>query len=156
MQVWRLCQRKHQATAFSGEGGFYASGRWHPKGLPIVYTAESLALATLEVFVHTESNQIPLLAIRAYLPEHLSVETVQIEDLPTGWQEVAAYPQLQQIGKCWLQENRTPIVRVPSSIVPVEFNYLLNPRHPELRFQLEPPMAFQFDRRMWKPLAQNH
>jgi hypothetical protein len=48
----------------------------------------------LEVFVHTESNQIPLVAIRAYLPEHLSVETVEIEDLLSGWQGVAAYPQL--------------------------------------------------------------
>ena len=155
MQVWRLCKQKHQETAFSGEGGLYASGRWHPKGFPIVYTASSLALATLEVFVHTESNQIPLVAIRAYFSDDLLIETVRTEDLPANWQEVSAYPSLQQIGRQWLQSNRTPILKVPSSIVPVEFNYLLNPHHPDLKLSLDPPMAFKFDRRMWKILAQD-
>lgn len=99
MQVWGLCKQKHQDTTFSGEGGLYAAGRWHPKGFPIVYTASSLALATLEVFVHTESNPIPLVAIRAYLPDNLLIETVNTEDLPTNWQETSTYPLLQKIGK---------------------------------------------------------
>ena len=150
MQVWRLCKQKHQDTAFSGEGGLYTSGRWHPKGFPIVYTAESLALATLEVFVHTESNQIPLVAIRAYLPDALPIETVEIADLPAHWQEVSAYPELQRIGKQWLQSKGAPILKVPSAIVPVEFNYLLNPLHPDLKLSLDPPKAFRFDHRLWK------
>jgi RES domain-containing protein len=113
-----------------------------------------LALATLEVLVHTESNQIPLVAIRAYFSDNLSMETVEIEDLPPNWQEVSAYPSLQQIGRQWLQANRTPILKVPSSIVPVEFNYLLNPRHPDLKVSLEPPMVFKFDHRLWKSFTQ--
>ena len=44
-----------------------------------------------------------------------------------------------------------PILKVPSAIVPVEFNYLLNPQHPDLTVRLEPPQEFKFDRRMWKP-----
>ncbi len=122
MQVWRLCKQKHQDTAFSGDGGLYASGRWHSIGFPIVYTASSLALATLEVFVHTESNKIPLVAIRAYFSDDLLIETVDTQNLPQNWQEVGAYPQLQQIGKQWLQANKAPILKVPSSIVLVEFN----------------------------------
>jgi len=49
---------KTQDTAFSGEGGLYAPARWTPQGFRAVYTAESLSLASLEVFVHTESNKI--------------------------------------------------------------------------------------------------
>jgi len=61
----------------SGEGGLYAPARWTPQGFRAVYTAESLSLASLEVFVHTESNKIPL-AIRALLPEDIAIETVVV------------------------------------------------------------------------------
>ena len=150
MYVWRICQRKHSHTAFTGEGGLYASGRWHPQGFKIVYTAESLALATLEVFVHIESDRLPLMAIRAWLVDDLAVEEASRDHLPNNWQEESAYPALQQIGKDWLQSMR-PILKVPSAIVPVEFNYLLNPQHPDLTVRLESPQEFKFDRRMWKP-----
>ncbi len=127
MEVWRLCKQKHQNTAFSGEGGLYTSGRWKEQGCKIVYTAESLALATLEVFVHIESDKIPLVAMRAQIPDNLVIIEVDIKDLPSNWQEVSAYPLLQQIGKKWLEAKESPILKVPSAIVPVEFNYLINP-----------------------------
>ena len=149
MIVWRICSRKYQETAFSGEGGLYASGRWHPQGLKIVYTAESLALASLEIFVHLESNNVPLVAIKAHIPD---VAIEKVERLPDNWQEVSAYPLLQKIGRDWLTSGETPILKVPSAIVPVEYNYLLNPQHPDLQVILEPPVEFRFDRRMWKSL----
>lgn len=128
----------------------YAPGRWHPQGHKIVYTAESLALASLEIFVHLESDRVPLVAIKAHLPEESEIEEVEAQKLPENWQETAAYPILQERGREWLTELRTPILKVPSSVVPVEFNYLLNPQHPELKMLLEAPMKFKFDRRMWK------
>lgn len=96
MKVWRICKKKHQNTAFSGEGGLYAAGRWHPKGFRIIYTASSLALATLEIFVHTESDKIPLVAIQTFIPDDIVME--------------------------------------------------------DLKFSLDPPMQFKFDKRMWKSL----
>ena len=150
MQVWRICKRKHQDSAFSGTGGLYASGRWTPQGFLVVYTAQSLALASLEVFVHTESDRIPLVAIRAFLPENIAMSEVDVSSLPVDWQQPAAYPVLQNIGKRWLQEQQTPVLKVPSAIIPVEFNYLLNPQHPDLQLSLLPPLQFKFDQRMWK------
>lgn len=150
MQVWRVCKKKHKDTAFSGEGGLYAPARWTPQGFRAVYTAKSLSLASLEVFVHTESNKIPLIAIRALLPEDIAIETVEPGSLPTDWQQEAAYPVLQNIGKQWLLSRRTPILKVPSAIIPIEFNYILNPQHPDLKLMLDPPMEFKFDDRMWK------
>lgn len=150
MQVWRVCKKKHKDTAFSGEGGLYAPARWSPQGFRAVYTAESLSLASLEVFVHTESNKIPLIAIRAILPEDIAIETVEPGSLSTDWQQEAAYPVLQSIGKQWLLSIRTPVLKVPSAIIPIEFNYILNPQHPDLKLMLDPPMEFKFDDRMWK------
>lgn len=150
MQVWRICKQKHFESAFSGIGGLYASARWTPQGFKVVYTAESLALASLEVFVHTESSRIPLVAIRAFLPEDVAMTVIDVSSLPEDWQSIEAYPILQNIGKQWLQKQETPVLKVPSAIIPVEFNYLLNPQHPDLRVSLEPPLEFRFDERMWK------
>lgn len=148
MIVWRICSRKYRASAFSGVGGLYVPGRWHPQGYKIVYTAESLALASLEIFVHLESNNAPLVAIKAEIPDQLAM--AKVGRLPNNWQEVSTYPLLQKIGQDWLISKKTPVLQVPSSIVPVEYNYLLNPQHPDLQVTLEPPIEFKFDRRMWK------
>ncbi len=150
MEIWRICKSKHQATAFSGEGGLYSSGRWHPQGFPIVYTASSLALATLEIFVHLESDRIPLVGIRAIIPDDTPMTEIHAEDLPLNWQETSAYPVLQRLGKQWLQEKKTPVLKVPSAIIPVEMNYLLNPLYPDLRLSVDPPIPIKLDQRMWK------
>ena len=150
MQVWRICKRKHLDSAFSGIGGLYAPARWTPQGFNVVYTAESLALASLVGFVHTESDRIPLVAIRAFLSDDIAMTVVDVDSLPENWQSIAAYSVLQKIGKQWLQKQETAVLKVPSSIVPVEFNYLLNPQHPDLQVSLEPPLEFKFDDRMWK------
>ena len=150
MFVWRICAKKYQSSAFSGIGGLYVSGRWHPQKHKIVYTAESLALASLEIFVHLESDRVSLVAIKAWLPDELKIEEIERSQLPDNWQDISAYPILQKIGQDWLNSNRTPVLKVPSAIVPVEYNYLLNPQHPEFKVVLEPPIRFRFDRRMWK------
>lgn len=122
MYVWRICQQKHKDRAFSAEGGLYAPARWTPQGFLVVYTAESLALASLEVFVHTESLKITLVAIRAFLPYNTNIKAVDVDSLPTDWQQETAYPSLQNIGKQWLLSNQTPVLKVPSAIIPGEFN----------------------------------
>jgi RES domain-containing protein len=153
MFVWRICALKYQSSAFSGVGGLYVPGRWHFQGHRVIYTAESLALASLEIFVHLESNLVPLVAIKAHLPTNLEVSEVKSHDLPLNWQDVASYSLLQKIGQDWLRSRQTPILKVPSAIVPVETNYLVNPEHPQFKVELEPPIRFKFDRRMWKPYS---
>jgi RES domain-containing protein len=150
--VWRICALKYQDAAFSGLGGLYVPGRWHTQGCKIVYTAENLALASLEVFVHLESDRLKLVAIKAHIPHELEVEEINQESLTTNWQDSQSYDKLQLIGNDWLKSRRTPILKVPSAIVPVENNYLFNPDHPQFKLVPEPSIEFRFDRRMWKNL----
>jgi RES domain-containing protein len=98
VQVWRICKQKHLDSAFSGIGGLYAPARWTPQGFLVVYTAQSLALASLEVFVHTQSDRIPLVAIRAFLPENIAVTTVDVSSLPENWQ---SYSSLSRFAGYW-------------------------------------------------------
>jgi RES domain-containing protein len=150
--VWRICAAKYQDTAFSGIGGLYVPGRWHYQGHKIVYTAENLSLASLEVFVHLESDRVKLVAMKAIIAQELEIETISVESLAVNWQDPASYFKLQEIGRDWLISCRTPILKVPSAIVPVEHNYLFNPEHPDLNFEIKSVIEFKFDSRMWKKL----
>ena len=151
MRVWRICRKPYVDTALDGIGGMYTSGRWHSKGNPIVYTASSAALAALEVLVHVDPLTAPadlrLLAIE--LPDDLSIEVLEPITLPEGWHSVPAPAALQTIGSSWLTSGRTAALNVPSAVITVERNFLLNPRHPEVqRVRILSDEAFSFDTRL--------
>ena len=154
MQVWRICKREYVTSSFSGQGGLLASGRWHRKGSEVVYTAQSLALAALEVWVHVAPNQ-PLphyVAVPASIPEDVAIQSFGEDALPAEWRKLPALdPGLQQIGTDWLVRREAAVLRLPSAVIPAEFNFLLNPLHPDFaRIQTGEPVPFEFDRRMWK------
>ena len=151
MRVWRICREPYVDAALDGIGGMYTSGRWHSKGNPIVYTASSAALAALEVLVHVDPLTAPadlrLLAIE--LPDDLSIEVIELITLPEGWHSVPAPAALQTIGSSWLTSGRTAALNVPSAVIKVERNFLLNPRHPEVqRVCILSDEAFSFDTRL--------
>ena len=151
MRFWRICRKPYVDTALDGSGGMYTSGRWHSKGNPIVYTASSAALAALEVLVHVDPLTAPadlrLLAIE--LPDDLSIEVLEPITLPEGWHSVPAPAALQILGSSWLTSGRTAALNVPSAVIKVERNFLLNPRHPEVqRVRILSDEAFSFDTRL--------
>ena len=151
MRVWRICRKPYVDAALDGIGGMYISGRWHSKGNPIVYTASSAELAALEVLVHVDPLTAPadlrLLAIE--LPDDLSIEVLEPITLPQGWHSVPAPAALQTIGSSWLTSGRTAALNVPSAIIKVERNFLLNLRHPEVqRVRILSDEAFSFDTRL--------
>ena len=151
MRVWRICRRPDVDTALDGIGGMYTSGRWHTKGLPIVYTASSAALAVLEVLLHvdplTAPSDLRLLAIE--LPDDLSTEVLEPTLLPEGWYTVPAPASLQTLGSSWLTSRRSAALNVPSAVITVERNILLNPRHPEAqRARIIADETFSFDTRL--------
>ena len=151
MRVWRICRKPYVDTALDGIGGMYTSGRWHSKGNPIVYTASSAALAALELLVHVDPLTAPadlrLLAIE--LPDDLSIEVLEPITLPEGWHSVPAPAALQTLGSSWLTSGRTAALNVPSAVIKVERNILLNPRHPEVqRVRILSDKAFSFDTRL--------
>ena len=151
MRVWRICRQPYAADALQGIGGLYTSGRWHGQGVPIVYTASSAALAALEVLVHVDPLIAPadLRLLSIDLPADLSMEVIDSDPLPQNWGELPAPPELQAIGTAWLRSARTAALSVPSAVIPVERNILLNPRHPEAaHLRLSGDEPFSFDPRL--------
>lgn len=154
MRVWRICKEAYAQRPFSGDGGLKAAARWNHKGHPIVYTSQSLSLATLELWVHVDSEE-PLfsyVAVAADIPNNLSPMLFAEADLPKTWRDDPAPDALRDLGTEWLISRSSAIACVPSAIVPLENNYLLNPEHPDFRrIQISNPLGFVCDRRMWKP-----
>lgn len=151
MRVWRLSKRKYALTAFSGEGTQKVSGRWTPKGVKAVYTSSSLALAALELLVHLDKEDIGtgFVAVSADIPDDLQVDIITPNQLLENWRDTPA-PAVALIGQ-WLQAGQTAVLSVPSAVISVETNLLLNPEHHDFkRVQINEPVEFSFDRRLQK------
>jgi RES domain-containing protein len=151
LTVFRLGKSIYRAQLFSGQGGLYASGRWTPRGLPVVYTSASISLAVLEYTVsYRRRGWVPATVLgRASIPAAVPMETLMPGDLPPKWSAADPPPQLQNIGGKWLRRAKTAVLQVPSAIVTEEWNYLLNPLHPDFRkLKLGAPERFIFDRRL--------
>lgn len=148
MIVWRLARKKY--AALDGEGSRIAGGRWNSHGGSVVYTAGSLSLAVLELLVHVDPEDAPndLLAYQIEIPDNLKIESISPSDLPGTWQ-VPEHEVCKSIGDGWISSQRTPILRVPSSIVPEESNYLINPGHPDISgIDIVSKRKFFFDKRL--------
>ncbi len=148
--VWRIIKAKHADVAYSGEGARRFGGRWNSPGMSVVYMAESRSLAALEMLVHLNSQSLlgSYVIGRAVIQEKW-IESVRIDSLPENWREFPASPELREIGDRWLKAGKSVVLMVPSAVVVGEFNYLLNPKHPDLqktRFHDFEP--FVFDKRL--------
>lgn len=147
--VWRITTARFVKTAFSGEGARLYGGRWNPKGHEVVYTAQSQALALLELMVQDDPLRANYVLIPAYLPNDLAETHIDIDQLPEDWRTMGARGELQAIGLAWLQSARTAVLNIPSAVVPGERNLLLNPRHPEFcRITQGEPQSLQTDTRL--------
>jgi RES domain-containing protein len=128
VRVWRLARRAH--AALDGGGARRDGGRWNSPGRPLVYSSSHLSLAALEVLVHFDVDEVPedLRAFAIEIPDALAAEQVTLDTLPTGWTRQAFASRA--FGDDWLAAARTPVLVVPSAIIPEETNVLVNPSHP--------------------------
>jgi RES domain-containing protein len=136
MVLYRIAQARHAAD-LSGEGARLTKGRWNPIGVPMVYTASSVALAAMEVFVnvpHDIVTAVDFKRVDIYVPDIARVEYLEVSDLSSDWSAIPAPDSIVEIGRAWADSCRTLLMRVPSAALRGhEFNFLINPRHPEMK-----------------------
>lgn len=152
LSVWRIVKQKHIATAMTGEGARLYGGRWNSAGQAVVYTASSAALAAMEMLVHLERTELlaAYALIEVLVPNRL-VHSIDPSLLPDHLRETPPPPSLRRIGDGWLNEKRSVALRVPSAIVDVDTNVLLNPQHPDIsKITVQKARPFAFDRRLVK------
>ena len=152
IRAWRLIKASHAHKAFTGEGARLWGGRWNSKGIRIIYTAESLSLAALEVMVHTHLYN----ALKNYVCIPIDFhprlsQSIPIENLPDNWRADPIPESVRAIGDRWVQNQESVILKVPSAIIPTESNYLINPSHPDFKkMVIHSSQQFSFDSRLLK------
>ena len=152
MRAWRVCKRRYAASAFDGEGAFRYGGRWNSPGTRVVYVAASPALAALEIIVNTDDPEdlfrIPYAVIPVEIPDGRVTRPVS---LPSDWKQDPPPPSSAKVGDDWARAQASVALEVPSAVVPVENNYLLNPLHPDFRqLNIGDLQPFEFDPRLAK------
>ncbi|HME06917.1 MAG TPA: RES family NAD+ phosphorylase [Bryobacteraceae bacterium] len=139
-RVYRVCRAVH--ARLDGEGAKRVGGRWNSPGHAVVYMAQSISLAVLENLAHMSRQDFPTgyVSVSASIPDELSILSEQ--DIKKHLPDAGP----RELGDHWLESGATAVLRVRSAVIPEEFNYLLNPAHPEFaRILVEPPKPFVFD-----------
>jgi len=154
MVVYRIERKKYLSKTLAGIGASLTKGyRWNSLNTKLVYTAESRALDLLEVSVHLDlSEDLPSdrYFVEIEIPDELSILLVNIKDLPRDWDAKPPTLTTQTIGDDFVYNKDAAVLKVPSSIVPQEFNYLINPNHPEAkRIKIKETYPMVFDRRIY-------
>lgn len=147
--AWRLTKTKYLPTAWDGEGAKKAGGRWNSPGVAVVYVSASLSLALVEILVHLSAEILPAYsAVPVDFDESL-VTVVAPARLPREWKDNPPPPATQAIGDEWVANGTSAALRVPSVIVPGEWNFILNPAHRDFgRIRIGAPTPFPFDPRL--------
>jgi RES domain-containing protein len=151
MIVFRISKNPY-AHDLSGRGAEKAGGRWNSRGIPVLYTSQSRALATLELVVHMSFGYLPkdfkLTSIE--LSEDYGLREIAEKDLPEDWKQYPFSTVTQKIGNEWIRQVDALILKVPSVVVQEEFNYLVNPLHPDFKYvKIKEVKAFEFDLRLF-------
>lgn len=131
MILWRISNY----ADLEGRGGLVSSGRWHTRGRRVVYLAESPAGALLEALVHLELAETDLpdayQLLKVSVPSSVKTEKCNPAALGEGWNRS---PEItRRAGDEWLRRESSPLLQVPSAVVPETWNWVLNPAHPQAR-----------------------
>jgi RES domain-containing protein len=149
--TWRIIKTQHAGRAFEGEGARLVGGRWNKIGTPMIYTADSLALAALEILVHLPQRELlkqKFQRIPVQFDSRL-VKSLNLIGLPVDWDILPPPESTQTIGTDWALKKQSVIFKVPSTIIREEFNYLINPLHPDFRkLSIGSAQKFVFDPRV--------
>ncbi|MXV51665.1 RES domain-containing protein [Pedobacter sp. HMF7647] len=151
MLVYRISQTKY-ANSLIAPG---IAARWNSAGQRIIYTGGSLALSCLEIVAHKsgaslQSGDFSVAIIE--LDQNIKIEEIIVESLiglDEKWFQVINYPVTQALGDEWLKSGSSAILKVPSAIIDLEFNYLLNPNHQDFsKVKIVQVNKFTFDPRL--------
>ena len=146
MKVYRIC-REDYANSLVASGRM---NRWNKEGQHVIYAAESRALCALELLAHT-NGVVPVGNYKTMVVEipEASIQEITVSELPEHWKSVKAYPQLQRLGSQWYEAQSHLLLKVPSVLIPTEFNYVINTKHPDFKqVRIENLESFFWDDRL--------
>jgi RES domain-containing protein len=152
MKLYRLTGADH-ASDLDGMGAALKKGgaRWNATGVPMIYCAEHRSLAFAEVLAHfKEMSRFPrnYVFITYNVTGAKGIRRPAPASLPADWNTNGPpYSRgAQGYGSAFIASNDL-LLRVPSAVIPHEWNYLMNPNALAGRVTLETIEPFVVDSR---------
>lgn len=132
MEVFRISEEQFsKSLTASGK-----SARWNEDNQYILYSSSSRSLATLEKVVNLNgimpSALYKVMVISIADEGHL-ITSILEKDLPKNWRTDTSSQVLRQLGSNWYTSGQSLILKVPSAIIPKEYNYLINIKHKDFK-----------------------
>lgn len=149
MELFRLTKAIY-AQPLSGIGAALYGGRWNSKGVELIYTAANRSLAMAEVLVSLPLTYLPddMVMCTLRVPENIPIATVDPLVLPTDWNSFPATSASRAIGDDFVKNSQYILLQVPSVVTVGDYNYLINPAHPDFRkIKIHSIAPFPFDKR---------
>lgn len=152
MRAWRIAKAK-RAADLSGLGAALEGGRWNDQEVPAVYMGLTPAICCLETFVHAAGEPTYPLKITCFeLPDDPALYLeVAGSQLPAGWNSQPADRPSMDFGTTWLKAKTHLGLIVPSAVLPLERNVVINPNHSAIeQITVVETYDFLYDPRMFK------
>lgn len=152
MKVYRITKEKY-AKDISGKGAELFGGRWNPIGIPALYTSENRALSILELLVHTPKEIVPpkYIILTLEIPNKLEDGIIKITELKDNWNTLQTNDWTQELGLKYFRTHNVVGIKVPSAIIEMENNIVLNPMHKSYhKIKIIDSSEFIFDERLLK------
>jgi RES domain-containing protein len=137
VMLWRIAADTpaYEANDLTGKGAERTGGRWNRVGTPMLYCASNRALACLETLVHPARTPLPLnrYLVALTVPAAAWAGAVELDaTAQVGWGAEPAGKVSIDWGTAWVSAGTTLLARVPSVIIPEEFDVLINPLHRDI------------------------
>lgn len=146
MLLYRIAKKAY-IEDLSGLGSRLYGGRWNEKGYSAIYTSSSLALCMCETLVHCD---------KSIIPQNMFFAEMEIPDemVPADFFKISQNEETSIAGTKWLKEKSSVAIRVPSVILPAEynkdFNVILNPEHQDFaKLKINTVVECPFDLRLF-------
>ncbi len=131
MLVYRITHKNYSKELFASA----FRGRWNASGKKVLYCAESIPLAFLENMVRRQgvgfNYDFKIMIIE--IPDNLKITAINVVGLAVGWRDFEDYSKCQRVGDQWSEEGKTPVLKVPSAVLPDCSNYVLNTIHADFK-----------------------
>lgn len=149
MTIYRITNSAY-SDDLSGTGAKLNGSRWNSKGIVMLYTAQHISLAVLEMLVHTsfKDYSIPLDLVNIQMPDNISTAELSLSKLKKNWLEDIEYTRF--IGDGFIESNQALVLKVPSAVIHEEFNFLVNPLHVDFKkIKISGITSFRTDKRLF-------
>ncbi|MFM9984123.1 MAG: RES family NAD+ phosphorylase [Flavobacteriales bacterium] len=148
MIVYRIARAKHSYKLIPP----FMNNRWNSNQYQVLYASWSRSLACLENLVHKSGEMLSddYCCMHIEIPDDVIIEEITLDSLPLDWKSPQS-SACKVLGEAWINQSGSAVLRVPSSLIVEEFNFLINPAHPDFnRISIQAVSSFLFDPRLRK------